>query len=333
MERHPVPQNIMEVQFKLFGSLTVKQFSYLAVAFIIGLIIYFTPLPDYIRYPLIFICAILGLFFSVGQINGQPSTVWVGNFIVALFSSQERIWRKTPVTPEIFKDDLLDSRKVKSEQNISIGQNRSPILSLDDAPLLNFSEQTVTEYDKEVDKNLSDIDEHMKFLYKDLPEKFKMDINSPLEKKAPEKDMEKKPIQINTSSFPENETNTVNNINKVTPQKELLNDILTQADLEENSAKNIVTENPIGNYVNIVRGVVISKDNAFISNAQIYVKDKKDNLLRKALSDSNGRFSLTTPLNNDEYFIDIEAKGCKFPRFKVLLNGTESPIYKFVARK
>ena len=71
-----------------------------------------------------------------------------------------------------------------------------------------------------------------------------------------------------------------------------------------------------------------SKKPIFIEVATI------ERTISKTKGDMREIENVTKEINADvvksrEDFIDIEAKGCKFQRFKVLLNGTESPIYKF----
>ncbi len=121
MERHAVPQNIMEVEFKLFGALTVRQFAYLALGLLGGLLIYFLPsVPGLLKFALIIISVLLGLFLSLIKINGQYSSVWLTNFIVAMFTSQERVWKKTGIKPDVFQEEVRQKKedalaKVKKE--------------------------------------------------------------------------------------------------------------------------------------------------------------------------------------------------------------------------
>ena len=69
-KQHPVPQNVMDVEFKLIGELTVRQFTYL-VAF--GLMAFATYklslLPPIFRYPLILIQVLIGTGFAFFPLN------------------------------------------------------------------------------------------------------------------------------------------------------------------------------------------------------------------------------------------------------------------------
>lgn len=157
MERHAVPQNIMEVEFKLFGALTVRQFGYLAGGLILALIIYFTPLPGLLRFALIIISVLLGLFLSLVRINGQSSSVWLTNFIVAMFTSQERVWKKTGVVPEIFQEQVQKSREETLMKVKKQGRIKASV-----TPLSKFETETViTQADKEEELRLQQIEKQM----------------------------------------------------------------------------------------------------------------------------------------------------------------------------
>lgn len=94
----------MEVEFKLFGSLTIKQFGYLAAGLLLAVMLFFTSLPFLLKFPLIILCIIMGGFLSLVRINGQSSSVWVNNFIVAMFTPQERVWKRSAVVPDVLQE-------------------------------------------------------------------------------------------------------------------------------------------------------------------------------------------------------------------------------------
>lgn len=97
MERHAVPENIMDVEFKLFGSLTAKQFGYILGGGLLGLLSYyiFKSLGStFLGWIFGGIGVILGLSLALIRINEQPFEIWLGNFLNAMFSSQKRVWKK-----------------------------------------------------------------------------------------------------------------------------------------------------------------------------------------------------------------------------------------------
>lgn len=157
MERHAVPQNIMEVEFKLFGALTVRQFAYLAGGLLGGLLIYFLPFPALLRFALIIISVILGFFLSLVKINGQYSSVWLANFIVAMFTSQERVWKKTGIQPDVFHEEVKKKKEATLEKVKKEGRIKASI-----APLSRFEVNVQpTEADRAEELRLKQIEQQM----------------------------------------------------------------------------------------------------------------------------------------------------------------------------
>jgi len=95
MEDHPIPQDITGFQFKLIGSMTIKQFAYIAAGIIIGWVFYILPLPTLLKIPLALLFVISGVCFAFLPIAGRPMDVMVGNLIKALFSPTQYIYQKT----------------------------------------------------------------------------------------------------------------------------------------------------------------------------------------------------------------------------------------------
>ena len=71
-------------------------------------------MPDILKYIFIGVSMGAGIFLAIVKINGQPSSVWLQNFITSMFDPQERLWRKTPVVPDILKETTV-SKKVEQD--------------------------------------------------------------------------------------------------------------------------------------------------------------------------------------------------------------------------
>lgn len=87
----------MDVEFKLFGSLTVKQFGYIVAGGLLALFFYFVFKEIgsmLLAWIFIFLSVVLGLSLALIRINDQPFEVWLGNFLAAMFTSQKRVWKK-----------------------------------------------------------------------------------------------------------------------------------------------------------------------------------------------------------------------------------------------
>jgi len=154
MKSHPVPQNIMDVEFKLFGELTIRQFGYVAGGALVAFVCYvsFADIP-LIRWPLVVFFGILGIMLAVFKVNDRPFEIWLANFIFALFTSQRRIWKKSAKTPEILRSMNVNSVS-KGNSNVSI--NRAPLSSVY-VPTEEV-EENISKEDKEEMDRLNEID-------------------------------------------------------------------------------------------------------------------------------------------------------------------------------
>ena len=90
--RFQVPQFI-DVEDKLFGPLTFKQFAYLAGGAGISFVSY-KLLPIYIAIPIILPVAGLALLLTFYKINGQPFIYYLQASIVYITGSKLYIWKQ-----------------------------------------------------------------------------------------------------------------------------------------------------------------------------------------------------------------------------------------------
>lgn len=144
----------MDVEFKLFGELTIRQFGYVAGGALVAFVCYvsFADIPI-IRWPLVVFFGILGIMLAVFKVNDRPFEVWLANFIFALFTSQRRIWKKSAKTPEILRSMSVNSVS-KGNSNVSI--NRAPLSSVY-VPTEEV-EENISKEDKEEMDRLNELD-------------------------------------------------------------------------------------------------------------------------------------------------------------------------------
>ncbi len=150
MEKHAIPQNIMDVEFKLFGSLTVKQFMSLSGGIIIALFIYFFPILIIVKIPIMAFSVVLGLAMAFVKVNGQDFSRWFTSFVKAMFSSQKYVWKKETKTPKILKADhgptLKDVKKQREVKKI-----------LGDAPILELMQRNERQQIDETGEDIEDL--------------------------------------------------------------------------------------------------------------------------------------------------------------------------------
>lgn len=106
-KQHAVPQNIMEVEFKLIGDLTMRQFSYLLVFGLFAYISYLS-IGGVFKWPLILGFTLIGLAFAFLPIQERGLDEWTVNFIRAVYSPTQRIWQKELTLPSAFTYQNLD---------------------------------------------------------------------------------------------------------------------------------------------------------------------------------------------------------------------------------
>lgn len=98
MEQHPIPQDVTGFQFKLIGSMTVKQFGYVALGAILAVIAYYTPAPQFwvllLKFILVPIFGLSGVIIAFVPIEGRPIDIMATNFVHALVSPNQYIYVK-----------------------------------------------------------------------------------------------------------------------------------------------------------------------------------------------------------------------------------------------
>lgn len=94
MENHPIPQDVTGFKFRLIGSMTVRQFSYILAAGILSYLFYSSELFFFLKYPAILCFILLGIGFAFVPIDGRPLDKMIFLFIQALPRENEYIYRK-----------------------------------------------------------------------------------------------------------------------------------------------------------------------------------------------------------------------------------------------
>jgi hypothetical protein len=108
MEQHPVPKNVLTVEFKLFGSLTVGQFMRILLGGITALVIFSLNINPLISWPLIILVVVLGIASALVK----DFEVRLFGMIRSLFVSPRYVWRKRDTVPEV----LIENKKVNAQE-------------------------------------------------------------------------------------------------------------------------------------------------------------------------------------------------------------------------
>jgi len=353
MERHPVPQNIMDVEFKLFGALTVKQFAYAAAGFICALISYYTPFPDILRLIFIGVSIGAGLFLSLVKINGQPSTIWVSNFLVSMVVPQERLWRKSAIIPEILQDN--PALKDSTDTDLADTLTKERLDKLPSMPLENLS-PAETELDQEEEKNLKQIDEHFDFLFNQLPQVSTTSVNPGVQEAATSFKKENLPVPeaaLPVIKKPNSIAEAVGsnygqdkvyvNDSYAVPFKKVTKEVNRPMNLTDNTkpivepVKQVPVVDPASlpvqpGMVNLVNGSVTDKQGQPLSGVKLSVLDQSGKMVRSVNSSGQGSFTLASGMNNGKYILDAAKDGYKFTRYTIDLKGDRILTIKITAQ-
>lgn len=114
MRQHAIPQNILDVEFKLFTKFTLKEFAYLAIGIGFGgVMIYLTVsriIPGILGIPVFIISSGAGIFLGLVPINEQDADVFIKNYISAITNPTQRVWMNKDMREERSKPEVKPSK-------------------------------------------------------------------------------------------------------------------------------------------------------------------------------------------------------------------------------
>ncbi|KUK67229.1 MAG: transmembrane(s)protein [candidate division WS6 bacterium 36_33] len=134
MRQHAIPQNILDVEFKLFTKFTLKEFAYLAIGLGIGgIMIYLVVsniIPPILGIPIFVVSSGLGAFLGLVPINEQDADVFIKNYITAITNPTQRVWlnkelKEKGAKPELKPDEegKLIPKDIKTKKKKIIGES------------------------------------------------------------------------------------------------------------------------------------------------------------------------------------------------------------------
>ncbi|MFA5888727.1 MAG: PrgI family protein [Candidatus Paceibacterota bacterium] len=142
--RYQVPQFI-EIEDKIIGPLTIKQFTYIVGG--AGMVfIFYTFLPIYIAILLIAVVVPLSLALAFYKINNKPFIDFLESAFIYYTKQNLYIWKKEPKSPprrsadeaeklselsEIYVPRLSDSKLKELSWTLDINENLNPLTGED----------------------------------------------------------------------------------------------------------------------------------------------------------------------------------------------------------
>ncbi len=106
--QHPIPQNVMDVEFKVVGDITLRQLMYLFAGAILAYIVYKSGAPAFWRYLIVFLTVTGTIAIAFVPYEERGLDKWFMSFIRAMTAPTQMVWRKTYSPPAYFLSDYAN---------------------------------------------------------------------------------------------------------------------------------------------------------------------------------------------------------------------------------
>lgn len=361
MTQHPVPQNVIEVEFKLFGSFTLKQFSKILIGVLIGTVIFVLPLPAIVKFPLSGTSIILGLGMAITPALGT----WLSGFVKAMFISPRYVWIREVRPPDILKakemttttakDFKVAAAKKTTKVDIDKLDLRQIYGSKDTSNLTQqLIQSTVTEQndsdlkpDKVSEDNFVRVyedvfgagifsrtkDSALDTLYKqEFVDKPKAELSTENKIQSYKKEIENLKYSLSMlskdSDYKAKEEEILSRINDIYREIKVLDDPqlstgTTQPVIRNQSLQTTMVQGKI------INGIIVDKKDTPIPNAIISFVNKQKNVIYRTKSNADGKFTSGTPIPMGTYAVVIEETTHKFHTYLVEVKNQNLPAFKF----
>lgn len=347
MEPHPVPQQIMDVDFKLFGSFSLKQFLRILIACALAFAMYFVePIPIFLRFGIMGFVVIMGFFFAVIP----KFEVWVSNFAKAVFISPRYIWIREYRTPEILTVKPVSS--VDNLATIQVSSNKKKI-DINDLPLSQMFGNTQERGAITESQSGDSLETNFERVYGNIYKNTKKVIQKSIldNKSSPKPKMGEFKPSFKTLEEYENairklkfELSKVSADPKLQPKEDQIMARISELFEEMKIIKShgVVIDSPVevisrGGVSKIAQiqkrgklifGIVVDKSDKPVAGAQVTFL-KNDEIKAIVVSDISGRFSTSSPLAEGEYEVKVNDGGKhKFHSYKIIVADKNLPGYK-----
>ncbi|GIW58738.1 MAG: hypothetical protein KatS3mg086_023 [Candidatus Dojkabacteria bacterium] len=336
MEPHPVPQNILDIEFKLFGSFTLKQFGKMLIGCMVGLFFFILPINFFVKFPFVAGSILIGVLSAL-----VPTfQTWIMGFAKALFISPRYVWIKDKVNYEL----LNKSSSVKPDkETLQAAKNRKKI-DISEIPLDKlFATQTETSTQQsDADKDQVK-DQNFQRVYTQEFQNEKNKLVNPEQKQN---------FQNQNSLSPEQEINILQNqlenLDMADPNYKAKSEELMMKIAEVRSkvklrgrydqvarqGENLVDAQgrKLNDYSQEIFGIVVDRQENPIEAAKIIFQDVQTGKQFSAITDQTGKFSTQQKLPMGTYIVSIQHPKFKFNNYKIVVSKEKLPTYKFKER-
>jgi hypothetical protein len=123
MKEHPVPHNVLEIEFKLFGNFSIRQFLRILGGCALALGIYILGLPAIVSVPLIAVA----IAFGVAAAMGDNFDSKAGTLLSSIITPPRYIWHKTKVNPEFLTRNFQAGVLADTSSKLNSAGNKNKV--------------------------------------------------------------------------------------------------------------------------------------------------------------------------------------------------------------
>lgn len=331
MDNHPIPQDVTGFQFKLIGSMTIKQFGYVGAGVILSVAFFYAPIAWYIKLLAVPAFAAIGVSLAFLPVAGRPLDLMTSYFLKALVRPNQFIYQKaggslsfmelslhtlTPnqSTQQITRPKYSEASHKKEAQLMSYLYDTSgPVSDLDkrENQLITqlFSQGSIPQSTPSASSNISNV------LSESQPQPTPTDqiITQPTQ-----------PPEVIQSVAPQAvPSDTAINAPAPTPltpaTQDNQNTIVNNQNLTQPHSLSAPSEFP-----NVVSGIVKDSRGNILAGILVEVLNESGESIRAFKTNALGQFASATQLANGSYTITFEdpKKLHTFSKIQLDINGT-----------
>jgi hypothetical protein len=340
MEGHPVPHNVLEIEFKLFGNFSVRQFARILLGCGLALGVYMLNIPAIISIPVIVITIGLGIGSAmVPRFDAKLATLFN-----AVIISPRYVWRKaTPQTAAQAAKSAKQAQAKSAGKQVNVITPKIGDLEIDALIQARSQRRAVENTSNDplsFNQPSTNFDQTFQQIYADQPQAQPTTAAIP---EQPVKAPTPAPVNIDPVTATEELVSLKGKLLSLQKQNAPAAEITALRNridylyqqLKENSPSNTPTAatvqavRPTGNYL---YGIVVDKGDQPLASVNVQVVGADGNVYANAISQADGRFETSKSLPEGEYVIEVVDSIHKFDKFKVTISQQKLPAYKFRAR-
>lgn len=315
MRQHAIPQNILDIEFKLFSKFTIREFVYIAAGVGIGSIFLFLfsggRIPGIIAIPIFLMFAGLGLFFGLASINEQKADVYVMNFFKAITNPTQRVWKNKD-----FDEKFEEIKPTTHNSGVTQGtMNRNAVVNdpVADIAVANPVKAVTAEFETAIEQEeqnrLNEIASSLSLAPKSAV--VPTQTVAPVMSTTP-----MVPLPIPTPTQPAPLVQQPTNPQPVPQAKMKLTIGKHNASFLKTAIPNL---NIVANNINLL---LTDRAGNPIFKALVFFKDNTGKLMQVVVSNQNGTVITDKIYPNGNYFINIEKEGFSFPDIEFIIDGS-----------